>query len=302
MQNTLHSLTLYALNELKDKYSYNEIRSICKLIFQDVFHFTKLDIYIKKGANLDKILDKNAVNQYYYILDLLRKDVPIQYILEKSEFAGRIFKVNSSTLIPRPETEELVIWVQEFLRPDTRILDIGTGNGCIAITLALALALASTLALSISGVQTEAIDISEPAIQVAKENAQAHRANVLFSVKDILRVDDFSFGKYDIIVSNPPYVRHTEKANMHANVLAHEPHTALFVPDTDPLLFYRTIAQFGQKHLNPNGELFFEINEAFGEEMIALMKTNGYEEVVLKKDVFGKDRFIKGKKVSNGSK
>ncbi|MDL2251630.1 peptide chain release factor N(5)-glutamine methyltransferase [Odoribacter sp. OttesenSCG-928-J03] len=277
--NTLHHLTLYALDELKDLYDDNEISSICKLIYTDVFNYTNINIHLKK----DEYLDKSFVNKFHDIIGLLKTGKPIQYILREVEFSGLKLKLNKDTLIPRPETEELILWVAELVPSDAQILDIGTGSGCIALSLAHLLPQAK-----ISG-----IDIAEEAIDMATENARNNLLHATFMRRDILNHRDYTWEKYDCIVSNPPYVRDSEKQYMHVRVLEHEPHRALFVSDEDPLLFYRTIAEFGKIHLNPNGLIFFEINEALGQEMIELMHSYGYCDISLKKDIFEKDRFIK---------
>lgn len=280
--NTIGRLTEYAIRELKDTYNSYEVRSLCRIIFYDLLQYTNIDIHIKKN----EILSESFTEKFTEIVRQLKTDRPIQYILGKTEFSGLTFQVNSSTLIPRPETEELVLWVKEVLQPGHRLLDIGTGSGCIAIS----------LAAFCPGIDTEGIDISPEAIRTAQQNAVFNQVEVNFHTADILYPETYSWPEYDLIVSNPPYVRLSEKKEMHPRVTDFEPHTALFVPDTDPLLFYRQIALFGQKHLKAGGSLFFEINEALGPEMLRLLEGTGYTDTELKKDIFEKDRFIKAKK------
>ena len=237
-------------------------------------------------------------------LESLKQEQPIQYILGDTEFYGLPFKVNNHVLIPRPETEELVEWVfseVEDLNSEIRILDIGTGSGCIAISLAKQLTNAEVFAL----------DVCKEALKTAKQNAELNNVKVEFIEADILKWNqesriknqEFFFGKdvskrqkglFDIIVSNPPYVRNQEKQQMKGNVLDNEPHLALFVEDDNPLQFYNAITEFAKNNLNKNGKLFFEINEYLGSEMIQLLKTNNFIDLELKQDIFKKDRMIKG--------
>ncbi len=281
--NTLFSLSKYAQEELKDTYDIPEIKSIFSLILTNIFHYTNIDIHLKKHESLDE----SFVNKFYDIIHLLKSGKPIQYIIGETEFCGLRIGLNPATLIPRPETEELVYWIKESAQPDISILDIGTGSGCIAISLACLLPTS----------RTEAVDIQQKALRQAKANAQHHQVSIRFYERDILNYNQYEWPTYDLIVSNPPYVCEHEKAQMQSRVLDYEPHSALFVPDKNPLLFYRQIAAFGLHHLNSGGMLYFEINEAFGEEMKQLMDTAGYRHIVLKKDFYGKDRFIRGEKV-----
>ncbi len=215
----------------------------------------------------------------------LRSGEPLQHIMGESLFCGLRFEVNGDVLIPRPETEELVDWMSDVAGPVGGLLDIGTGSGCIAITMKRRL---PRMAVS-------AMDISPEALAVARRNAQRLEAEVCFIQDDILhpRAD---YPQYDAIVSNPPYIKECEKENMRENVLAHEPHSALFVPDANPLLFYDGIARFGWSHLAAGGWLFFEINEALGAETVSLLEGRGYREVLLRQDVNGKDRMIRCRK------
>lgn len=217
-------------------------------------------------------------------LEKLLKGMPIQYILGKAPFYGREFEVSPSVLIPRNETEELVhLIIKENPKQGLRILDIGTGSGCIPITLSLEINQASIFGL----------DISKEALETAKRNADLLQSKVEFLPLDILE-EKLPFENLDIIVSNPPYVRHSEKDLMHSNVLAFEPHLALFVYDQDPLLFYRIISQKALKSLKLRGKLYFEINEAFGKETKQLMEDLGFGEVKIFEDLNGRQRMIRG--------
>jgi release factor glutamine methyltransferase len=229
---------------------------------------------------LDKVIDEPAS----FANDLLKlaAGVPLQYVTGKAYFFDRLFSLNSSTLIPRPETEELVTQVLNLIGNENKqVLDIGTGTGCIAITLALEAPLA----------QISAWDVEANAINIAQENADQLGAKVFFKHMDV-----FSWSTendtWDIIVSNPPYVLNAEKAEMEAHVLDHEPHLALFVSDEDPLIFYRVIGEMAQQRLRPEGFLCFEINRAFGEQNVALAKAQGFENIQLIKDFHGNDRML----------
>lgn len=280
--NTIRQLSQYALQELKDSYPEYEIQSICRIIYMDVLHFTNIDIHIRKN----EILDESFINKFSGIIRLLKSGQPIQYILGETEFNGLNFSLNSSTLIPRPETQELVQWAKTILQAGQKILDIGTGSGCIAIT----------LAHTCPGIQVTGTDISPEAIATACSNALRNQVEIEWMIRDILHYEDSPWVNYDVIISNPPYIREHEKTTMESRVVDYEPHTALFVPDDDPLLFYRKICEFGQSYLNDNGYLFFEINEALGIETVNLLKKYGYQEIELRKDFFGKDRMVKGKR------
>ena len=230
----------------------------------------------------------------FKVLDELKQQKPIQYILEETEFYGLKFKVNKNVLIPRPETEELVAQIiansksQRQNSNPIAILDIGTGSGCIAIT----------LAKHLLHTKVYALDISHKAIDIAKENAKLNEVDVTFFESDILNEPtwdtEFENLKFDLIISNPPYVRQLEKEQMKPNVLENEPHLALFVDNENPLEFYKAITNFASKHLKHNGELFFEINQYLGEKTKALLTESNFKFVELKKDLSGNDRFLKG--------
>ena len=218
------------------------------------------------------------------IIDRLRQGEPLQYIEGKAPFCGMEFAVNSSVLIPRPETAELVDWIVcEHATQHPRILDLGTGSGCIAIALSNQLPQATI----------EACDISAEALTVAKENARMNEAPVSFFTHDMLDLGTPLPHSYDILVSNPPYIRQSEAADMSIQVTEWEPHTALFVPDDDALRFYRAIAELGQTEaLRPGGHIYVEINQALGKETVALFEAYGYQDVELRKDIYGNERMI----------
>lgn len=221
------------------------------------------------------------------ILTQLATGEPLQYVLGSTEFYGLPFKVNPSVLIPRPETEELVDWVlnSNLRNTDLNMLDIGTGSGCIAIS----------LKKNLPDANVWAMDISDGALQTAKQNAQLNKVDVNFIEADILDANTLNLLPltFNIIISNPPYVTPEDKTKMHTNVTNFEPHTALFVPQDDPLLFYKTIAELAVKKLNKGGLLFFEINESYGSETVEMLATTGFKGIELRKDMSFRDRMIK---------
>ena len=230
------------------------------------------------------VLSSDEIERFNDVLCQLEQQKPIQYIFGKAHFYGLEFKVNSKTLIPRPETEELVEWIikDNITTDNLKILDIGTGSGCIAIA----------LAKNLPDSEVHAIDVSEAALTVAKRNAERNAAAVTFHLADILEAGSLP-DNFDIIVSNPPYVRHLEKEEIKKNVLDYEPHLALFVEDTDALLFYRKIAQLAQKNLPQDGLLYFEINQYLGKETTEMLQQMAFTKVELKKDMYSNDRMIK---------
>jgi release factor glutamine methyltransferase len=261
-------------------YEDDEKSSISYLIMEHLFNLKKSDIL------LDKKIEKVNNEEIISIINRINQSEPIQYILGETEFYGRKFKVNKNVLIPRPETEELVdlIIKENKKQKKIKVLDIGTGSGCIAITLAKELPEAEVCAL----------DISKDALKTANENALMNNAKVDFSHADIIQNLKFKLQNLNIIVSNPPYVRESEKKQMHANILEHEPFTALFVKDEDPLIFYKSIILFAKQHLVENGKCYFEINEKFGQETIALFAENNFSEIRIIKDLQNKDRIAVG--------
>jgi len=251
-----------------------EVISWVYIVIQHLLGYNRSDYII----HADKEITTEISDDIKQIIEELKRQKPLQYILGKVEFYGLKFKVNKHTLIPRPETEELVDWI---LREDfNSVLDIGTGSGCIAIALAK-----NTTA------QIAAIDNYEKALEVAKENAKLNKVNINFSMQDILKSSSLS--KVDVIVSNPPYVLEAEKQKMKANVLQYEPHLALFIPDKEPLLFYKKIGSLAAKSLNCGGKLYFEINEQYGAEILEMLSKIGFVDIALKKDINDKDRMIK---------
>ena len=269
---------------LSEAYNGPELIAIIRAISCDILDITTAAYYLKEEVTLTS--EQEA--KLEHIIMRLKKGEPLQYIEGKAPFFGMEFAVNSSVLIPRPETAELVDWiVYNHSTQEPHILDLGTGSGCIAVALSKQLSKASI----------EACDISNEALIVAKENAQRNGASVLFFAHDML---DFSAPlphSYDILVSNPPYIRQSEAIDMSPQVTEWEPHTALFVPDNDALCFYRAIAELGQTNaLRLGGQIYVEINQALGRETAALFEAYGYEDIELRKDIYGNDRMVKGVK------
>lgn len=258
---------------------------MARLIIEKVTGIKAFDAL--SNPNLLLSISQNLLIDAYVAELKLQK--PIQYTLGETEFFGINLKVNPHVLIPRPETEELVDWILRSKANDyPNILDIGTGSGCIAIALAKHLPAARVYAL----------DISHDAITLAKQNSMNANAHVSFIHDDILSVPNRIEGSpFDIIVSNPPYVRESEKQLMQSNVLDNEPHLALFVKDTDPLIFYKAIAQTAKNHLKPNGTIFCEINEAFGEETADVFKDFGFNDIEVRNDINGKERMLRARSV-----
>ncbi len=275
IQNTFHQ-------ELDAIYASEEVDSFFYMLIESYYKVTRLQLAMDSEFAIE---NKNDILN---ALDLLKNQKPIQYILGETEFYGLPFKVNEQTLIPRPETEELVEWVLKYSAKikQISILDIGTGSGCIAVSLAKYLPNSKVYAL----------DVSNEALNIAKQNAELNNVNVQFVNADILNSEtwDFKDLKFDVIVSNPPYIREQEKKFMKPNVLDYEPHLALFVKDKNPLRFYEAITRFAVDNLEENGMLFFEINEYLGNQMIQLLNDNNFNNIRLKQDMFKKDRMIKG--------
>ena len=264
--------------QLSKSYEPQEANALARIIFCDILGQSNVDYYLCK----DMDLSGNEEEKVKSILQRLEKYEPIQYIEGKKYFSGREFFVRQGVLIPRPETEELVELAAQACKPNAKILDIGTGSGCIAISLAKKLPEA----------EVHAWDISEAALEVAKQNNEQLSASVHFEQHDILTYQATGEEAFDLIISNPPYITESEKAEMEANVLAWEPSIALFVPDNDPLLFYRRIGELALRMLTPNGKLFFEINRAYGDATKQLLCNQGYKNIHIQKDLSGNDRFV----------
>ncbi len=280
--NSLKDSITFIKDELKELYPSTEIESFINLIFDHLLNYSKIDIHL----NLDKTLSDDTLEKTYGIVADLKSHKPIQYILGDTEFYDLTFKVAPGVLIPRPETEELVhMIINDFksINKDLSILDIGTGSGCIAIT----------LAKNISNSKVSAYDISDIALEIAKNNASLNKVNIDFNKVDILKNKDLvTNNKFDIIVSNPPYVRELEKKMMDNNVLDYEPDLALFVPDNDALKFYIAITDFAKNNLNKDGSLYFEINEYLPDEMNKMLSEKGFNSEVFF-DLNDKARMIK---------
>ncbi|SHE61367.1 peptide chain release factor N(5)-glutamine methyltransferase [Pedobacter caeni] len=275
----LSQLLQHFKTELKDVYEEEEVKSIFSIVTEHLIQFNRSKLML----NWDKEPEPAQEASFLAIATGLKTHQPIQYLLGEAFFYGSTFKVNESVLIPRPETEELVDWILEKKVEGQTVIDFGTGSGCIAISLKKHLKDASVTA----------VDISEDAIRTASENASLNHADVCFIHADILTFQ--SKEKFDIIVSNPPYITGAEMAEMQQNVLAHEPHLALFVSDERPLLFYEAIADFALSNLQPEGTLFFEINEYLSKETISMLKDKSFKIIELRKDMQGKDRMISAK-------
>ena len=269
-------------SELEKIYGSDEANALIMILLEHYFGIDRVKMALEPELRLS---ESELLTLHFAVKELL-KNKPIQYVIGETEFCGLRFLVNENVLIPRPETEEMVRHLAVGHWPLTvKILDIGTGSGCIAISLAKLLK---------DSVVT-AVDVSEKALEVARKNAKANNVNVRFVLDDILspKSPELLENKYDVIVSNPPYVCESEKAEMRANVLDYEPSSALFVSDNDPLVFYRKILEYAQKALKPKGEIWFEINEKFGEEMTKLCNKMGRKQTEIIKDFKERDRVMK---------
>jgi release factor glutamine methyltransferase len=276
---TIKNIKKYIRQSLSKIYPEKEISSLISIILEKV-NLTKTDILL----NDDRILDDQSIDEIHNIVDQLKNFKPIQYILGESEFYDITLEVNPFVLIPRQETEELVNWIiNEYTNCKPKILDVGTGSGCIAIA----------LAKNLPAAEVHAIDYHESILELVKKNAQKNNVEVFCFVGDILK-ETINSEKYDIVVSNPPYVLESEKQQMTKNVLNYEPREALFVDDSDPLLYYRSIGKFALENLKAGGSLYFEINESMGADIKKLVEKYGFRDVLIKKDINGKDRMIKG--------
>lgn len=277
---TIKELEQYFITEILALYDPEESRQLFNLSAAHFSGFSRSQLLLQK----DHVLRTEEVEQYADAIAQLKKGRPVQHIFGEAWFYGLRFKVNDAVLIPRPETEELVDWILNGVSnrktPVYNVLDIGTGSGCIAISIKKALA----------ELEVTALDVSEEALTVARENAEASGTEIEFVHADVL--DYQTPVKYDLIVSNPPYITKNEGEEMHDNVLSYEPHLALFVSNENPLIFYKAIAELALNQLQPEGQLFFEINEYLGEEMVVMLKSKGFNHISLRKDMQGKDRMI----------
>ena len=253
-----------------------EVQAMIRIICEDIFHYDQVDVALRQESELPDFAQERITD----IISRLRRHEPLQYIVGSACFHGHRLTVTPAVLIPRPETEQLIdMIVDENPASDLRVLDMGTGSGCIAISLARALKFA----------QVDALDVSRDALAVARENAALLKVKVRFFESDMLSPQPPA--RYDIIVSNPPYVCWSERESMERNVLDYEPGQALFVPDNDPLLFYKAIAAYAAQSLERGGRLYLEINQRFGNEVKRLLEGNGFDEVRIIEDSYGKTRF-----------
>ncbi len=281
---TLNAFRIFFFDTLKSLYELEEIQGFYSLLLNEKLGINRVEAVLQS----ERILDASTEIECRDLLKRLENQEPIQYILNRTHFCDLPFLLNANVLIPRPETEELVYWmVSHFeinLQKKLKILDIATGSGCIAVSLAKLL----------PKVEVSAMDISREAILTARENAALNQVQIDFMEADILKTSTLG-DSFDIIVSNPPYVLNAEKSKMRINVLKFEPHKALFVPDTNPLIFYEKITKLAINSLHQNGLLFFEINEVYGNEVRDILAENGFIDIELKADLFGKNRMIKGR-------
>jgi release factor glutamine methyltransferase len=278
-----------AKDSLKTLYEERELDSIIYILFEHYLGFSRKEYIIMT----DILVDAKVTQKIKEAIRKLKCSIPIQYIIGEAHFYELNFLVDNNVLIPRKETEELVHWIindfsaQEKKQNKHNIIDIGTGSGCIAIVLKKNLDFADVTA----------IDISEKALNVAKKNADLHHTSIKFINHNILLKKTYnSFGQYDIIVSNPPYIEEKDKPIINKNVLNYEPHQALFVPDNDPLIYYKAIIDFSLIKLKKEGKVYFEINEKFGKEVINVLNDKGFSNIILKKDLNNKDRMISASK------
>ena len=270
----------YIEKELTGLYPKTEVQGFVRLIFWHVLQLSYTDLVLGRNQKLEKSSQKRIEA----IVERLKKFEPIQYILGETEFFGLKLTVNPSVLIPRPETEELVQWITTTVEDEKlSVVDIGTGSGCIALA----------LKKELKNAVVTGVDISAESIRTASKNAEQNQLDVTFKQADILQWEKEKWEPVDLIVSNPPYVRELEKAAMHANVLQYEPENALFVSNTNPLVYYQSIADFANRYLKANSWLFFEINENLGEELVSLLAAIGFGAIEIKKDINGKNRMLR---------
>ena len=268
------------INQVAPFFDETEAESFFYIILENWHHLKRIDLALQPDLEMSDI----DLQKWNDIVIELKTQKPIQYILGETFFYDLRFQVDENTLIPRPETEELVALIlasNKETNKKIKVLDIGTGSGCIAIS----------LAKNLPNAQVFALDVSEKAIEIAQKNAKYNDVSITFLHQNILETDDLN-QQFDIIVSNPPYVRNLEKSEINKNVLDYEPHLALFVEDNDALIFYKKIAQLAKKNLNQNGQLFFEINQYLAKETVELIKDLGFKNIKLHQDIYGNDRMI----------
>ena len=270
------------IQELTPLYDAGEAESFLYHILEAKHQLKRVDLALQP----DLVFSKAELETWNLILEQLKKEIPIQYLLGSTHFYGLELEVNPNVLIPRPETEELVDWIIQSSKfkvqsSKFKILDIGTGSGCIAIS----------LAKNLPNAEVFALDVSDKALATAQKNAELNQVTIQFIHQSILETEDLG-QQFDLIVSNPPYVRHLEKQEIKKNVLDNEPHLALFVEDNDALIFYQKIAELAMKNLNPQGQLYFEINQYLGQETLDLLQEMGFKDITLRKDIYGNDRMI----------
>lgn len=275
----LREYRTYFIEKLTPLYDSMEAESFFAITLEELKGWRRSDL----AMNPDAELSSEEIEKWNAVVTQLETQKPIQYIFGKAHFYGLEFEVNENTLIPRPETEELVEWIigDSQYKGQINLLDIGTGSGCIAVS----------LAKNLTDASVSAIDVSEGALSTAKRNAEHNDAKVNFILQDILAAETLP-QTYDVIVSNPPYVRNLEKEEIKENVLQYEPHLALFVDDNDALIFYRKIALLAKSQLSANGRLYFEINQYLGPETVQMLEDFGFTNFVLKKDIYGNDRMV----------
>lgn len=275
MQRTNNELKREFISSVSSLYSTQEASAIFYIVAEELWGLKRNDLIVEpcKGCDVSQ-------TEFMVVVDSLNRGVPVQYVTGVCGFCDLNFTVNPSVLIPRPETQELVYWVVDQIGGRKDVLDIGTGSGAIAVSIA-----------KLTDAKVVAVDISDDALVVARENARANSVDVEFVKRDILS-DNLGLC-VDVVVSNPPYIPILERGDMRSNVVGQEPDIALFVPDDDPLLFYRRIAEVGRDVIRENGLLFFEIHENFGADVVSMLQNLGYKEIVLKQDIHGKDRMVR---------
>jgi release factor glutamine methyltransferase len=278
---TLSDMVREYRSELDSIYPDNEIRNIGYLVCEHLLNYSKIDFHLRDREPISA----EIAEKFRHLLDRLKHGEPVQYITGQTAFFGLTFRVDRRVLIPRPETEELVDWIiRENRDLPVRILDVGTGSGCIAVS----------LAANLSRARISACDISQDALELAMGNAGLNQARVRFFAHDVLDQQAVLHEKYELIVSNPPYVRLEERVFMKRHVLDYEPDLSLFVPDEDPLLYYRNLALLGRKYLYDGGKMYLEINEKFPAEVVMLLESSGFYGIEVRKDLNGKPRMVRG--------